>query len=427
MADIPKKIGKYDLIGVLGRGAMGVVYRGHDPYVDRPVAIKVATNADVESTQGVARRMFINEARSAGRLDHPNVLKVYEAGEDNDQPYMVMEYIHGGDTLRNYCKSDTLLPIPTVVRIVRQSADALDYAHTQGVLHRDIKPANIMLTKDGAAKIGDFGIARRLGVDQTLVIGWFGSPLYMSPEQARDQDITSQSDLFSLGSVFYEMLAGVPPFAAKGLTGLIQKVVHEDPPPLTEVRTDVPDELWRIAKKMLEKELGKRYKTGAEIVRDLDLLLNDAGNVPLVLSDEQKIHRMGELTFFSSFTKNELKEVNKAALWQRFDSGAAIFSEGERERGFFVIVDGAVSIVINGVRIRDLENGECFGEMEYLANGGRSATIVTNRDTTVIKVERDFKEWASLPCQLRMSKAFQMMLIERLRATTKELARALRG
>ena len=427
MADIPKKIGKYDLIDVLGRGAMGVVYRGHDPYVDRPVAIKVATNADVESTQGVARRMFINEARSAGRLDHPNVLKVYEAGEDNDQPYMVMEYIHGGDTLRNYCKSDTLLPIPTVVRIVRQSADALDYAHTQGVLHRDIKPANIMLTKDGAAKIGDFGIARRLGVDQTLVIGWFGSPLYMSPEQARDQDITPQSDLFSLGSVFYEMLAGVPPFAAKGLTGLIQKVVHEDPQPLTEVRTDVPDELWRIAKKMLEKELGKRYKTGAEIVRDLDLLLNDAGNVPLVQSDEQKIHRMGELTFFSGFTKNELKEVNKAALWQRFDSGAAIFSEGERERGFFVIVDGAVSIVINGVRIRDLENGECFGEMEYLANGGRSATIVTNRDTTVIKVERDFKEWASLPCQLRMSKAFQMMLIERLRATTKELARALRG
>ena len=427
MADIPKKIGKYDLIGVLGRGAMGVVYRGHDPYVDRPVAIKVATNADVESTQGVARRMFINEARSAGRLDHPNVLKVYEAGEDNDQPYMVMEYIHGGDTLRNYCKSDTLLPIPTVVRIVRQSADALDYAHTQGVLHRDIKPANIMLTKDGAAKIGDFGIARRLGVDQTQIVGWFGSPLYMSPEQARDQDITSQSDLFSLGSVFYEMLAGVPPFAAKGLTGLIQKVVHEDPQPLTEVRTDVPDELWRIAKKMLEKELGKRYKTGAEIVRDLDLLLNDAGNVPLVQSDEQKIHRMGELTFFSGFTKNELKEVNKVALWQRFDSGAAIFSEGERERGFFVIVDGAVSIVINGVRIRDLENGECFGEMEYLANGGRSATIVTNRDTTVIKVERDFKEWASLPCQLRMSKAFQMMLIERLRATTKELARALRG
>lgn len=426
MTDNPKKIGKYDILDVLGRGAMGVVYRAHDPYVDRPVAIKVATNADVESTQGVARRMFINEARSAGRLDHPNVLKVYEAGEENDQPYMVMEYIHGGDTLRNYCKADTLLGIPTVMRIIRQAADALDYAHKQGVLHRDIKPANIMLTKDGVAKIGDFGIARRMGVDQTQIVGWFGSPLYMSPEQARDQDITPQSDLFSLGSVFYEMLAGTPPFAAKGLTGLIQKVVNEDPQPLTEVRSDVPEQLWRIVRRMLEKDIAKRYKTGAEIVADLDLLLNDARNVPLVLSDEQKTGRMGDLAFFAGFTKSELKEVNKVGVWQRFEPGAAVFTEGERDRAFYVIVDGAVSIVINGVRIRDLESGECFGEMEYLANGGRSATIVTNRETTVIKVERDFKEWASLPCQLRMSKAFQTMLIERLRATTKELARALR-
>ncbi|MGD9601202.1 MAG: serine/threonine-protein kinase [Gammaproteobacteria bacterium] len=427
MAENPKKIGKYDVIDVLGRGAMGVVYRGHDPYVDRPVAIKVASNADVESTQGVARRMFINEARSAGRLDHPNVLKVYEAGEENDQPYMVMEYIHGGDTLRNYCKSDTLLSVPTVMRIIRQAADALDYAHKQGVLHRDIKPANIMLTKDGVAKIGDFGIARRMGVDQTQIVGWFGSPLYMSPEQARDQEITPQSDLFSLGSVFYEMLAGAPPFAAKGLTSLIHKVVNEDPPPRSNVRPDIPDQLWRILRKMLEKDLVKRYKTGGEIVADLDLLLNDARNVPLVLSDEQKIQRMGELGFFAGFGKNELKEVNKVCVWQRFEPGAVIFSEGERDRAFYVIVDGAVSIVINGVRIRELERGECFGEMEYLADGGRSASIATNRETTVLKIDRDFKDWASLPCQLRMTKAFQTMLIERLRVTTKELARALRS
>ncbi len=426
MAEAPKKIGKYDVIDVLGRGAMGVVYRGHDPYVDRPVAIKLANSMDGESTEGVARRLFINEARSAGRLDHPNVLKVYEAGEDAEQPYMVMEYIAGGDTLRNYCKRDVLLPIAAVMRIVRQAADALDYAHKQGVLHRDIKPANIMLTKDGVAKIGDFGIARRIGADQTQIVGWFGSPLYMSPEQARDQDITQQSDLFSLGSVFYEMLAGTPPFAAKGLTGLIQKVVHEDPQPLTELRNDVPEQLWRIVRKMLEKDIAKRYKHGAEIVHDLDQILNDSRTVSLVLSDDEKIARMGQLAFFSEFNKNELKEICKVSVWQRIDVGTAIFSEGERDRAFFVIVDGAVSIAINGVRIRDLETGECFGEMEYLANGGRSATVSANRESTVLKVDRDFKEWASLPCQLRMSKTFQNVLIERLRNTTKELARALR-
>jgi serine/threonine protein kinase len=425
MNDHPQKIGKYDVLDVLGRGAMGVVYRGHDPYVDRPVAIKLATHADSDS-EGVARRLFINEARSAGRLDHPNVLKVYEAGEDAGQPYMVMEYIAGGDTLRNYCRTETLLPIPTVIRIIRQTADALDYAHRHGVLHRDIKPANIMLTQDGNAKLGDFGIARRMGADQTQIVGWFGSPLYMSPEQARDGEITPQSDLFSLGSVFYEMLTGTPPFAAKGLTGLIQKVCNEDPVPLTQVRPGIPEQLWPIVRKLLEKDLGRRYRTGAEVVRDLDALLGDTRNLPLVLTDEQKLQRLGELDFFRDFTKNELKEIAKVAAWRRLAPGDVVFTEGDKERAFYVIAEGAAGVVINGVRIRDLEPGECFGEMEYLAEAGRSATVIANRDMTVVRIDRDFKEWASLPCQLRLGKAFQGVLIARLRETTKELARALR-
>jgi len=425
MSEHPSKIGKYDVIDVLGRGAMGVVYRGHDPYVDRPVAIKLATNADADN-EGVARRLFINEARSAGRLDHQNVLKVYEAGEDNGQPYMVMEYIDGGDTLRNYCRKESLLPVPTVIRVIRQAADALDYAHRNGVLHRDIKPANIMLTKDGVAKLGDFGIARRMGADQTQIVGWFGSPLYMSPEQARDSEITPQSDLFSLGSVFYEMLTGTPPFAAKGLTGLIQKVCHEDPTPLTQLRPDLPDQLWPIVRKLLEKDIKRRYRTGAEVVADLDGLLGDARNLPLVLTDEQKLAKLAELTFFRDFTKNELKEIAKVATWRRYETGQPIFSEGDKERAFYVIAEGAVAISINGVRIRDLDPGDCFGEMEYLADGGRSATVLANRDTTVVKIDRDFKDWASLPCQLRLGKAFQSVLIERLRQTTRELASALR-
>lgn len=425
MSEHPSKIGKYDVIDVLGRGAMGVVYRGHDPYVDRPVAIKLATNADADN-EGVARRLFINEARSAGRLDHQNVLKVYEAGEDNGQPYMVMEYIDGGDTLRNYCRKESLLPVPTVIRVIRQAADALDYAHRNGVLHRDIKPANIMLTKDGVAKLGDFGIARRMGADQTQIVGWFGSPLYMSPEQARDSEITPQSDLFSLGSVFYEMLTGTPPFAAKGLTGLIQKVCHEDPTPLTQLRPDLPDQLWPIVRKLLEKDIKRRYRTGAEVVADLDGLLGDARNLPLVLTDEQKLAKLADLTFFRDFTKNELKEIAKVATWRRYETGQPIFSEGDKERAFYVIAEGAVAISINGVRIRDLDPGDCFGEMEYLADGGRSATVLANRDTTVVKIDRDFKDWASLPCQLRLGKAFQSVLIERLRQTTRELASALR-
>lgn len=422
----PEKIGKYDVIDVLGKGSMGVVYKGHDAYVDRPVAIKVATNADADDDgESMAKRMFVNEARSAGRLDHQNILKVYEAGEENGMPYMVMEFINGGDTLRSYCKEDTLLPIKKVVELIRQSADALGYAHEKGVLHRDIKPANIMLTETGVAKLGDFGIARRMGVDQTQIMGWFGSPLYMSPEQAQDQDLTPQSDLFSLGSVFYEMLAGVPPFAAKGLSSLIQKVVGEDPVPLMEVREEVNEATWRVVKKMLTKDLAGRYKTGAEIVADLDSLIEQLDRSPLMLTEEQKQERMKELQFFSAFSNNEIKECARVSAWRDYSSGEAIFTEGDKEQAFYVLAEGSVSIAINGTRIRDLDPGECFGEMEYLSDTGRTATVVANRDSTVVRVEGNFKEWASLPSQVRLNRAFQEVLINRLQATSKELARAL--
>jgi eukaryotic-like serine/threonine-protein kinase len=427
MEQTPAKISKYDVVSVLGKGSMGVVYKGHDAYVDRPVAIKIATNADAEDDgESMAKRMFVNEARSAGRLDHSNILKVYEAGEENGMPYMVMEYIAGGDTLRTYCKPDTLLPIKQVVALIRQSADALDYAHTQGVLHRDIKPANIMLTENGVAKLGDFGIARRMGVDQTQIVGWFGSPLYMSPEQAQDKELTPQSDLFSLGSVFYEMLLGAPPFAAKGLSSLIQKVVNDDPQPLPELRPEIPEIVWRVVKKMLTKDLAGRYKTGREIARDLDKVLDLLERSPVMLSDEDKINKMKELAFFAKFSKNELKEVAKVATWRNYTAGETVFNEGERERAFYVVAEGSVAVSINGTRIRDLDAGECFGEMEYLSDTGRTATVATNRDSTIVKVERDYKEWASLPSQVRLTRAFQDVLIDRLQATSKALARALR-
>ena len=422
----PEKISKYDVTDVLGKGSMGVVYKAHDAYVDRPVAIKVATNAEAEDDgESMAKRMFINEARSVGKLDHPNILKVYEAGEENGMPYMVMEFIKGGDTLRSFCKSDTKLPIPQVLTLIRQSADALNYAHDQGVLHRDIKPANIMITESGVAKLGDFGIARRMGVDQTQIIGWFGSPLYMSPEQAQDEDLTPQSDLFSLGSVIYEMLAGAPPFAAKGLSSLIQKVVNEDPEPLPEIDDEIPDFVWRVVKKMLTKDLAGRYKTGADIVKDIDEALDLLERSPVMLNDEQKIEKMKELSFFSQFSNKELKEVVKVAIWRNYTAGETIFSEGEKERAFFVLAEGSIAVTINGTRIRDLDAGECFGEMEYLSDTGRTATVVTNRESTVVKIDRDFKEWASLPSQVRLNRAFQEVLIERLQSTSKALARAL--
>ena len=427
MAQVPEKIGKFEVLSVLGQGSMGVVYKGHDSYVDRPVAIKVATNTGGDSeASDLAHRMFVNEARSAGRLDHPNILKVYEAGEEHGMPYMVMEFINGGDTLRSYCKPDTLLPIKDVVRLIRQSADALNYAHEKGVLHRDIKPANIMLTEEGVAKLGDFGIARRMGVDQTQILGWFGSPLYMSPEQAQDSELTQQSDLFSLGSVTYELLTGTPPFAAKGLTGLIHKVVNEDPEPLTEKRPEVPQVLWQVVRKMLAKDLPGRYKSGAEIATALDKVIESLKHAPVQLSDEEKVERLKALKFFGSFSPVELKETAKVARWERRAAGEIVAEEGQDSTFLCVLVDGAVEMSSSGVIIADYEGGDCFGELEYLGGGPRSATFTVARDATLVIIDDDLKDWASLPCQLRFNRVFQDILVRRLRDASRELAKARR-
>jgi hypothetical protein len=220
------------------------------------------------------------------------------------------------------------------------------------------------------------------------------------------------------------MLAGVPPFAAKGLTGLIQKVCQEDPQSLTEVREEIPQQLSQVVSKMLEKQLVKRYKTGSELCVDLEAVLKVLEHEALVLTDEQKLERMSGLKFFQSFSAPELKEILKIAKWTRFGPGDAIFAEGDKDHAFFVIADGSVSVRINGVVISEIDTGECFGEMEYLSSSGRTGAVAANRETIALVIDRDFKEWASLPCQLRLNRVFQEVLIERLQTTSKALARA---
>jgi len=426
MSVIPEKIGKYDILEVLGKGSMGVVYKGHDAFVDRPVAIKVSTSlGPSDDAEDLARKMFINEARSAGRLDHPNILKVYEAGEDQfGQPYMVMEYVAGGETLKDYTAADKLLPVSDTLKMIKQSAEALDYAHEKEVMHRDVKPANIMVTKEGKAKLGDFGIARRLGVDQTQIHGWFGSPLYMSPEQARDEQLTPQSDLFSLGAVFYELLTGAPPFVAKGLTGVIAKVTKEDPTPPSKVRAEVPEAVDSIVMRMLAKGLTERYRSGKEIVRDIDRVLIELSQSGLSLSEEEKLERLKDLKFFKSFSTPEIKEVIKVARWKQFEADRPVFEEGGAGQGFFVIVSGAADLVIGRTTVAELDEGECFGEMAYLSGQKRLGTIVPKRVMRAIHIEKPLQEWASLPCQIRIKGVFQETLIERLSRAYRDLSRA---
>jgi serine/threonine protein kinase len=427
MSTRPEKIGKYEILDVAGRGAMGILYLAHDPVLDRRVAIKVNAQAVDGAGAGPARKMFFNEAQAAGALDHPNILKVYDAGEAEETGeghlYMVIEYVEGSDTLRSYTTPDSLLPVPTVLQYIEQCALALDYAHRRGVLHKDIKPANIMLTEEGQAKIGDFGIAQRLQAEYTQAQGAFGSPLYMSPEQLGDQSLTPQTDLYSLGVTMYQLLAGRPPFQSKTVAKLALMITSEDPPPLRELRPEVPEAVEVVVCKAMAKSLDERFATGNEMAAAIATAQVHYAQPRDEHSEEERFALARELAFFNDFSDSELQEMLEVATWERYLPGTSVIAEGVLEESFLVIATGDVDVQVGGRVVSMLSAGDCVGELGYLAQAQRSANIVARSDVTAIKVDGALAEWASIPVQMRVSKAFQRTLVERLQRTTLELAK----
>ena len=263
-----QKIGRYNIIAELGKGAMGVVYKATDPNIGRTVAVKT-TRID---TQGIASddllRRFQNEARSAGTLSHPNIVTIYDAGEENGVFYIAMEYLEG-ETLDALLLRHRSLPVETAIEIVRPVCAALDYAHSHGVIHRDIKPANIMLSTGGAVKVMDFGIAKA-GGSMTATGTVLGTPNYMSPEQVKGKHIDGRSDLFSVGVLLYELLTGEKPFDGQNITTIIYKIVSEEPIPPRELDVTIHPGLSAVVTKALAKAPDGRYQTGADLVEDLE-------------------------------------------------------------------------------------------------------------------------------------------------------------
>lgn len=421
--DRPEKIGKYEIVDVAGSGAMGDVYVAYDAFIDRTVAIKVCTHDDGSESARVARKLFVNEAKAAGALDHPNILKIFDAGEEAGQPYIVMEYIADARTLRRYCKPEDLLPVPRVLQIAIQCAEALDYAHGRGVIHRDVKPANVMLTRDGEVKIGDFGIAKRLTTEDTQTKRMVGSPRYMSPEQVNNEVVTTQTDLYSLGISIYELLTGKPPFTAKGLSQLVMMIRSDEPTPVRTRRPEIPEPLEAIVKRAMEKSLEWRYQSGAEIAADLKALLQQLQQQEVILSPEQRFSAVRELQFFGEFSDDELREVLDVASWEQFPSGGHIITEGSLEQSLYVLISGEVTIGVGDRVVGTLGQGDCVGELSYLSNSKRSASITALDDVTALKIDHALLDWASIPVQMRFNKVFQQVLIERLARTTFELAK----
>ncbi|MGE0385483.1 MAG: protein kinase [Gammaproteobacteria bacterium] len=425
---VPDRLGKYEVRGEIARGSMGIVFYGHDPYIDRPVALKIAFADSLrdKETGERYRKMFFNEAHTAGMLRHPNILDVFDAGIEDGICYIVMELVAGADTLKRYTKPETLLSINKVVEIVFKCAKALDYAHRQGVIHRDIKPSNILLTEDGDVKIADFSIAHitRPDASSTMPMGFVGSPRYMSPEQVQEDQITTQTDLFSLGIVLYELLTGHHPFGGEGFSALIHRIINEDPIPMETFRQGVPPALARIAYKALEKDPERRYRMGLDMAVDLAAAFHFLDRPQEDLSLKEKFTYVKQLNFFSGFPDSEVWEIIRASLWQEYGDGDEIITEGDIDDSFYIITDGTVRVRKGGAAINELRRGDCFGEMGYLSKTTRTASILAKGRVSLMKINATLMEKVSKDCQLRFCKVFLRVLIERLSLTTQLAARS---
>ena len=268
---MPDRLGRYVVEREIGRGAMAVVYLGRDPKINRVVAIKAIPLAREFGEDEVeeARLRFFREAETAGRLNHPGIVTVYDAGEDQALAFIAMEYLDG-EPLSEFTSSRTLLPASQVVELLARVADALGHAHRQNVVHRDIKPANIMFDRasDGL-KITDFGIARLTDSGTTKSGIVLGTPSFMSPEQLEGRTVQGSSDLFSLGVSLYQLLTAQLPFRADSMTGLMFKIANEPHPPLRAIRPDLPGLLEAIVTRALQKRADDRFQSGAEFATAL--------------------------------------------------------------------------------------------------------------------------------------------------------------
>jgi eukaryotic-like serine/threonine-protein kinase len=264
------RLGRYELVDKLGEGAMGVVYRARDPTLGRVVALK-ALSADLLADEELHQR-FLREAEAVGRLNHTNIVTVYDRGEERGQVFMVMELLDGDD-LRALIDRTNDVPLADKVRILVQICEGLHYAHSRGVVHRDVKPANIIVTASGVVKLLDFGLARvatRETITRRGVI--LGTPDYMSPEQAMGKELDHRTDIFSAGAVFYEFLTGHKPFQGKTLHSVLYQIVSEEPEPVLTINPELPGRLAFLVHRMLRKAPDGRYSSFDETARELQMI-----------------------------------------------------------------------------------------------------------------------------------------------------------
>lgn len=419
-----KKIGKYEIVKKLGEGATSNVYLARDPFNNRDVAIKVvAQDALKDQARGkLMHHLFLTEASLAGKLVHPHIVEIYDAVADEDNAYIVMEYV-GGGTLHRFARADNLLALGDVIEVVFKCSRALDFASQLGVIHRDIKPANILVKGGTDIKITDFGSAAMLQTSRTVVDG-IGTPAYMSPEQHLNKPLNHQTDIYALGVVMFQLLTGRMPFEAGNIAGLAHQVLNADPPLASEFRIDVPAEIDVIVRRAMDRDTTVRYQTWQQFSDDLAAVVSGKSPLPRhgVLETE-KFNALRGLSFFKQFSDVDLWEVLRVSEWMEVAKDGPIMSEGEPGDFFCILISGEARVMRKRRLLNTLRAGDCFGEMAYLGDAAnRTADIVAATDARMIKIAITALERATEVCRLNFDRAFLRVLVERLMVANSKLA-----
>jgi len=420
-------VGKYRIERFIGKGATGAVYLAADPFTEREVAIKVMEekpDADAETAR-LQQRFFQTEAALAGKLRHPHIATIYDAGVEADTRYLVMEYIDGG-SLAEHCEPDRLLTVSKTIEIGFKCCKALEYANQIGVVHRDLKPANIMLTQDFDIKISDFGAAMVDRAEITQVLG-VGSPAYMSPEQIQGESLNFQTDIFSLGAVLYHLLTGRRPFTGGTVNELIEQITEVDPPPPSALRHEVSPALDEIVVRALAKSREQRYATWEEMANALEALLVAESGDALGLTEAERFNAMRRLAFFKTFSEVELWEVVRQAGWRKFEAGEDLIREGEHDAGFFVLASGMAKVTARGELLNIVSLGESVGEFSVISRNGqaRMATVSATEPSWAIGFSVEQLEGMSSEVRARFNEAFLGLLVDRISLISGRLLHAL--
>lgn len=416
-------IGRYQILGSLGRGNMGEVFSARDPMIGRLVALKTRRFDlvyDQKDLQYIIDKFF-EEARIAGNLIHPNIVTVFDVGQDGDYCFIAMELLEG-ENLTAFNKEGTLLPPEKVADMIKRVCLALDFAHSHNVIHRDIKPANLMFTKDRRIKITDFGIAMMARTDSTNDFQVMGTPSYMSPEQTKGLKLTEKTDFFSLGVVFFELLAGRRPFQGRTLYELMDNIRYSPAPSVLTYNGKLPSALDQVLQRALEKEPELRYRSGKEFAEEIDRAMKGA---PIEVHDikaTKKATLLKSVEFFRTFDRKEIEEVTRYGTFIRYEPSQVIVREGDVDTTFFILLSGSVRVIKNNRKITDLPKGTCFGEMGAFTKTARTAHVIARQSCIVLKLDLKVLERQSPPLRLKVYQVFIETLIERLEQTTKRLS-----